>query len=256
MATKKDQYSTLELQYIYLIRPREFLRLNESTYKIGKTVQHPNNRLGTYPPGSEICVVFSVTNCHEMERRLIRRFKQLFIHRKDYGAEYFTGSIYDMKMVIMQEIMAYEIDEYLSNIDYPVLPDADENDNNDETHDGTDKETHEESDLPTPKVVSKQPSNVSNLGTTRSAKSPADFCQYIYEIRPDWYLENQRVNMSVIYNAYIEYLNDPNEFVKDSALSRSLGNLMFAKDQKIRDVFGNSQKRLYSYEKMRKLVGF
>lgn len=89
-----------------------------------------------------------------------------------------------------------------------------------------------------------------------SNKNPRDFCQYVYEIQPDWYLENQKVPMSVILDAYLDYLNDPNATVKDSSLSRSLGDLMFAKSQKFRDNMGNAVKKLYTYSKMREQVGF
>jgi hypothetical protein len=87
-------------------------------------------------------------------------------------------------------------------------------------------------------------------------KNPKDFCKYVYETRPEWYIENTKVRMSIIYDAYIEYLDDEDTFVKDSALSRSLGDLMFSKGQKYRDHIGNSQKKLYTYEIMKKQAGF
>lgn len=39
-------------EYVYLVREREFLRLNEPTFKVGKTKNEPNSRLGGYPKGS------------------------------------------------------------------------------------------------------------------------------------------------------------------------------------------------------------
>ncbi len=40
--------------YVYLIQPREFIRLNEQTYKIGKTTQEINKRMYGYPKSSKV----------------------------------------------------------------------------------------------------------------------------------------------------------------------------------------------------------
>lgn len=96
------------IHYIYLIRPREFVKANEQTYKIGKTKQHPNNRLGQYAPNSEIHFVTSVSNCDDLEKRMLATFKKLFIHREDLGLEYFSGSLHKMKNAIHREINQYE----------------------------------------------------------------------------------------------------------------------------------------------------
>jgi len=42
------------LEYLYILREREFLNLRNPIYKIGKTRQEPNSRLSGYPKGSEI----------------------------------------------------------------------------------------------------------------------------------------------------------------------------------------------------------
>jgi transposase-like protein len=78
-------------QFIYLIREREFIRLNEQTYKLGKTKQKPNTRLGGYPKDSEILLFRKVDNCDLLENELIKSFKQKFKHQKQYGREYFEG---------------------------------------------------------------------------------------------------------------------------------------------------------------------
>lgn len=79
--------------YIYLLREREFIRLNEETYKIGKTKQSPEKRFVTYPKGSEIYILLKVDNCDESEKILLELFKKKFKHRTEYGEEYFGGSV-------------------------------------------------------------------------------------------------------------------------------------------------------------------
>jgi hypothetical protein len=84
------------MEYIYLLRTREFIRFNENIYKIGKTTQEPNNRLRGYPKGSEILYIISVKNCHETELLCINKFKYEYVQKRDYGIEYFEGNVKDM----------------------------------------------------------------------------------------------------------------------------------------------------------------
>ena len=81
------------MQYIYLLRTREFIRLDENIYKIGKTTQEPNNRLKGY---SEIIYIISVKNCHETEQLCINKFKDEYVQKREYGIEYFEGNVKDM----------------------------------------------------------------------------------------------------------------------------------------------------------------
>ncbi len=41
-------------EYIYLLHEREFLRLNEQVYKIGKTRKENLSRFNQYPNGSKL----------------------------------------------------------------------------------------------------------------------------------------------------------------------------------------------------------
>ena len=100
-----------EAEFIYLIREREFIRLNENTYKIGRTKQEPNKRLSGYPKNSEVIVFIRVFDCDIMETTLIKVFKKKFIHRKDYGREYFEGD----KDVMRAEIYTKCQEELINN---------------------------------------------------------------------------------------------------------------------------------------------
>lgn len=87
-------------EFVYIIREREFVRINENTYKIGKTKQTDIlSRFNGYPKGTEIICFFGVLDCNKYEREIIKNFTDLFIIRKDYGNEYFTGDINEMKTI-------------------------------------------------------------------------------------------------------------------------------------------------------------
>jgi hypothetical protein len=86
--------------YIYLIRTREFIQLNQPVYKIGRTKQPNFNRLKQYPKGSEVIDWLSCFNCIITENILIKEFKQHFKHRPDLGNEYFEGNVIDMSNLL------------------------------------------------------------------------------------------------------------------------------------------------------------
>jgi hypothetical protein len=82
--------------YIYIIREREFIRLNEPTYKIGRTSQLPDDRFNGYPKQSEIILYTAVEDPQAAERKLMSVFKNKFERKKGYGNEYFNGDINEM----------------------------------------------------------------------------------------------------------------------------------------------------------------
>jgi len=86
---------------IYLLREREFIERRLKVYKIGRTGNHPNRRLGNYPKDSEIHLVISVKNEVAAETYLIRVFKSSFVHREDIGNEYFEGDVQRMKEIVV-----------------------------------------------------------------------------------------------------------------------------------------------------------
>lgn len=90
-------------EYVYLIREREFIRLNENTYKVGKSVQTNNTRILQYPNGSELIIQIVCFDCSICEKNIIRRFKELFNHKKEYGKEYFEGDEFKMMGILIEE---------------------------------------------------------------------------------------------------------------------------------------------------------
>lgn len=92
MANRSAPMEKCNRQYVYMIRPREFIRLNENTYKIGKTTQNPNSRLAGYPKGSEVLSFICVNDCDSAEKEIMSKFISEFKQALDYGREYFTGN--------------------------------------------------------------------------------------------------------------------------------------------------------------------
>lgn len=102
---------------IYLIHEREFMRLDDNVYKIGRT-DDVKRRLSQYPKGSRLLFSVYTHDCLTAERELIRQFKGIFKHRVDIGREYFEGDSRDMINIII---------EYVTN-QRPTVDDGDSND--------------------------------------------------------------------------------------------------------------------------------
>ena len=82
------------MSYIYLIQEREHIRLNEPTYKIGKTHQKPGARMGAYPKDSSLKIMLNFDNCDTAEKQLLAIFKK-------YS---------DFNLVVLNEDLAKKID--------------------------------------------------------------------------------------------------------------------------------------------------
>ena len=89
--------------YIYLIHEREFKRFNEPIYKFGKTVKLMN-RMRNYPKNSDILLILKVENCDIMEKIILKKLRFNFKQRKDIGAEYFEGELYEIIKLICLEV--------------------------------------------------------------------------------------------------------------------------------------------------------
>jgi len=86
----------MEIQYIYIIKEREFVNSCESIYKIGKTTQCNEKRLKQYPKGSILIFQSICSNCSIVEKEIISVFNQKYIQRRDIGSEYFEGEYIEM----------------------------------------------------------------------------------------------------------------------------------------------------------------
>ena len=84
------------LEFVYLLQEREFIRLNETTYKVGKTTQPRLKRFDQYPNGSEVLFFRCVENSSRIESLMIEELKKSFTLMKCYGSEYFNGNKFHM----------------------------------------------------------------------------------------------------------------------------------------------------------------
>jgi hypothetical protein len=102
--------------YIYLVRTREFKALNRPIYKVGRTSQCPDTRIGRlhkYTKGSEI---YLILQCHVEDVGLIEKeILEIFCHRFDPGpdgSEDFiiptTTELLEAKQTIFRVIQDYE----------------------------------------------------------------------------------------------------------------------------------------------------
>lgn len=126
----------METQYIYLLQEREFIKTNENIFKIGKTKQNNNDRLKQYPKGSVLLFQIICSDCDNIERRLIKIFKEKYKQCKQIGNEYFDGDKQDMIKTIYDNI-TNEIVTINDTDDCDEIADNDENtectiDNDDE----------------------------------------------------------------------------------------------------------------------------
>ncbi len=91
------------MEYVYLLQEREFIKLQENVYKLGKTKQENLCRFYQYPKGSRLIIQTSCYDCHKLEQQLLELFRTEFVQRTDIGSEYFEGNPIKMKEIINKE---------------------------------------------------------------------------------------------------------------------------------------------------------
>ena len=89
-----------------MIQLREFIEHNDkkNIYKIGKTKQSNYSRYTGYPKGSIIMLHINCTDCDTAEKTIINIFKKKYIHKHQYGNEYFEGDYQSMIVDIINII--------------------------------------------------------------------------------------------------------------------------------------------------------
>ena len=86
----------VDTEYIYLLQEREFIKTNESIYKIGKSKQENLKRICNYPNGTKLLFQTICHNCDILEKKLINIFKNKYELQKNIGLEYFKGNYKEM----------------------------------------------------------------------------------------------------------------------------------------------------------------
>lgn len=72
----------IQPQYIYLLQEREFIKTNESIYKVGMTKKENHTRFKQYPKGSVLLFQMICDDCKNIENRVICMFKKIFKIRR------------------------------------------------------------------------------------------------------------------------------------------------------------------------------
>jgi len=96
----------IQTHYIYLLQEREFTKTSEPIYKVGRTTKSNHQRFNQYPNGSILLFQIICNNCKNIERCIIKQFKEKFILRKDIGNEYFEGDYTRMIDIIYSTIQS------------------------------------------------------------------------------------------------------------------------------------------------------
>ena len=102
-----------DTEYVYLLQEREFVRLEEPTYKIGRT-KNPDNRHKAYPKDSELLMLCKVPDCKAAEQEIKAKFSEQFKQRREYGVEYFNGDA--EKMMSLMSSIVYPIERPFGNL--------------------------------------------------------------------------------------------------------------------------------------------
>lgn len=95
---------TSTVNYIYLLKEREFIKTNEDVYKIGRSKQENIKRFNQYPKGSILLLQIVCEDCISEENTLIKLFKTKFKQREDIGIEYFEGNYMSMIGTILSVV--------------------------------------------------------------------------------------------------------------------------------------------------------
>jgi len=116
------------LNYIYLLQEREFVKCNENIYKVGKTKKDQFTRFNQYPNGSILLLQIKCNDCDCNEREIIKLFKSKYTHKKQIGNEYFEGDYEDMMKNIFNIVLknnskkgSYCVDEVVDDVARPVV---------------------------------------------------------------------------------------------------------------------------------------
>lgn len=100
--------SQREMETVYLLIEREFIKTKEPIFKIGCSKQENDKRIKSYPKGSKLVLQIRVLDCVYIETHIKIFFKEKYKQRIDIGIEYFEGDCISMKKDILNIIDKYD----------------------------------------------------------------------------------------------------------------------------------------------------
>jgi hypothetical protein len=127
------------VNYIYIIREREFIRLDQNVYKLGRTTQRNLKRLMQHSKGSELLFQSACLDCVIAEIDIREIFRSNYTQRYAYGQKYFQGCVFEM----IADICAY-LFEHMHAGEHDLADgdnETDDTDDTDETDDTDGTET-------------------------------------------------------------------------------------------------------------------
>ena len=95
--------------WIYIIKEREFIKTNETIFKIGKTTSI-KGRMPAYPRDSILYQCFYCpSNIHSVEKQFILLFDEHFTKQPNIGREYYSCERENDMLPFFHQLSAYYI---------------------------------------------------------------------------------------------------------------------------------------------------
>ena len=223
--------------YIYLLHEREFIKSKENVYKVGMTKKDNLVRFNQYPNGSVLLIQLICNNCKLMETHIIKKFKECFKQKKEYGNEYFEGNYITMIDIIYYTIKNEMCDDETEttdeiNTNNKILETTDEIDTNNEieyyNHNKELKTTYfcNNCDFVTSKLTDytrhslTQKHARNTLATTSTTKClQCEMCNRLYKNRSGLWRHKIKGACSInISNNEDNVTNNPDDFLTDKQL--------------------------------------
>ena len=100
------QAKVKESHHLYCLIEREFINSGQNVYKVGKSL-HLTQRMSAYPKGSSVISVFKVSNCHALEKVLLKQLDACkgLTNAKDVGREYYRGDLKEVMKIFVDVCM-------------------------------------------------------------------------------------------------------------------------------------------------------
>lgn len=89
---------------LYIVQTKECVLANLPIHKPGRSDQPFGERTASYGKNSKTILEIKVNNSRKLETIVLNEFKKKFIHRTDYGTEYYEGDVEDMKKTMLEII--------------------------------------------------------------------------------------------------------------------------------------------------------
>ncbi len=199
MSTSRNA-STATKGWVYWIKEREFVRLQEDVWKIGRTTNWAQ-RYAQYPKGSVIMAMIAVHDCKVAEDELIKGFRRRLIARPDIGREYFQGESHVVGMLFCN-IASQFICDNISTINHDTSTVAE----------SLSTCSHED-DNDTDSLEQSEPQDPTTSGSTSTAVEAIHGVTNDFDLNLFKYVSDQRaeleagpIKLTIFYDGFVEWV--------------------------------------------------